>query len=333
MKIAMIADLHFSSYSNDKVISKSGLTERLDGLNNALYDVISYCLNNLIYVITILGDVFHNKNLIHATGQSVLLDIIRDSKNIDWIILDGNHDMSDLTGNGVPATKCLDNESNVTTIHKTTMIENMLFVPWNPKNMIDDIKHGKSEYLMAHLGLNEGVLNSGISLVSDIGLKDLKQYKKAYFGHYHIPQEVGNVVYIGSSTHLDWNDKNQEKRFVVFNSKTGEEKYIPTTGYKKYLEFNITKDNKDEILSKVRDLKTGNNTIKLIKTDDLDLSEYKNDFEIIDKQEKDITHRGITSTMTRSDKLDRFLEIKEIPQDKRDKYKNIALEIMESSLS
>jgi len=50
----------------------------------------------------------------------------------------------------------------------------------------------------------------------------------------------------------------------------------------------------------------------------------------VDKTEQDVTNRGINSSMSTSDKLNRFLEIKEISVEKRDSYRNIALDIMNS---
>ena len=281
-------------------------------------------------IIYVGGDIFHNKSLIHSVAQSVLLDLVRNYRSINFIFLSGNHDMSNMVGDGVSATKSFDNEKNVTTIHETCQIENILFVPWNPRTMIIDLKNGTAEYAISHLGLNEGVLNSGISLVSDIGLKDLKQYKTVFLGHYHTYQKVGNVEYIGSLIHLDWNDKNQEKRFIEFNSDTGEERSIPSTGYKKHCEFDLTSENKDEILKTINQLKSEGHHIKLNKTDGLDTSKIEEEFTVIDKREKDITNRGITSGMSISDKLNRFLEIKEIPIEKRDAYRNSALNIIES---
>jgi len=330
MKYILTADWHFSSYSSDKIDNGTSLPERLSSLFLTIKNMINYANDNEIKTIIILGDTFHNKSIIYSTAQSLLLDIVRDNKQIKWIFLTGNHDLSSMTGDGVSSTKCLDNESNVITIHETTKIENMLFVPWNPKTMLSDIKNGEADYLFAHLGLNEGILNSGISLVSDVGLKDLKQYKSVYLGHYHSPQKVGNATYIGNPTHLDWNDKNQEKRFIVFDSETGEEQSVPTTGYKKYCEFNITEENKTEVLKNAAELKNSGHYVKINKTNDLDVSEFEKDFDIIDKTEKDITNRGITSSMSISDKLNRFLEIKEIPVEKREYYRNVALDIMES---
>ena len=51
---------------------------------------------------------------------------------------------------------------------------------------------------------------------------------------------------------------------------------------------------------------------------------------IVDKSEVDITNRGITSSMSEDDKLKRFMEIKEIPSDKTERYLNAGLEIINS---
>jgi len=329
MRIIECADLHFSSYSQDRIDPKTKLPERLSGLTYAMDDMIRYGRENSIKNIAILGDTLHNKSIIHSIAQSVFLDIVRKNRDIHFIILDGNHDMSSMTGDGVSATKCLDTEVNVTTIHKTSQIENMLFVPWDPNSMINDIKNGKSDYLMAHFGLNEAVVNSGISLVSDIGLNDLKQYKRVHLGHYHTPQSVGNAVYIGSLIHLDGNDKNQVKRFLVVDTNTGEEKSIPSKGYKQYVEIDISKDTKDDFKEIIYKLKQNGDHVKINKIDDVDLSDIEDDFNIVNKVEKDITNRGITSGMSSADKLDRYMEIKEIPAEKRNEYKNIALDIID----
>ena len=329
MKFIYTADLHFSSYSQDKVDSETKFPERLSGIYKTFLNTIEYGMKNDIKQIIIGGDIFHNKNMIHSIAQSLFLDIIRSNKKMKFIILDGNHDLSSMTGDGISATKSVDNEENVITIHETKQIENILFIPWNPSKMCDDIKFGNTDYLIAHFGLNEAKLNSGISIVSDIGLKDLKQYKHCFLGHYHAHQTVGNVTYVGSPSQLDWGEKNEEKRFLIVDSKTGEVESIPTFGYKKYLEFNLTKENKNDLLKKIFDLKSEGNYIKLNKMDDVDVSDIEDDFNIVNKMEKDITNRGITSNMSSADKLDRYMEIKEIPVEKRSIYKNIALDIID----
>jgi hypothetical protein len=62
----------------------------------------------------------------------------------------------------------------------------------------------------------------------------------------------------------------------------------------------------------------------------VDLTGISEDFNIVDKTEVDITDRGISKSMTEEDKLSRYMEIKEIPEDKREKYLNVALESIQS---
>ena len=335
MRFTFTADWHLSGYNQDKVDANTNFPERLSGIRSVIIEMIEYSLKNEIKYMIVGGDIFHNKSIIYSVAQSVLLDIIRVYKNgdITFIILPGNHDMSNMTGTGVSATKCLDHEPNVKTIRRTTKIENILLVPWNPIEMIPDIKEGNTDYLIAHLGLNEGSLNSGISIVSDIGLKDLKQYKRVLLGHYHKPQEIGNTIYVGSPLSLDWGEKNEEKRFLIVDTDHHTIESIPTVDYKKYYEFKINSENQKDIIEKVKLLQNEGHHIKLIRTDDSDLTEAENEIQtisIIDKREKDITNRGITSGMSGVDKLMRYLEIKEIPEEKKEKYKNVGLDIMNS---
>ena len=53
-------------------------------------------------------------------------------------------------------------------------------------------------------------------------------------------------------------------------------------------------------------------------------------FTIVDKTEADITDRGITSSMSQEDKLKKYLEIREIPEDQQDAYLKEAFEIIQN---
>lgn len=327
MKYIMLADLHLSSYSNEKIIK--GISEKLYYTINVLENVIKYAKTNNISKIIILGDIIHTKSIIHSEAISPFLDIIRKNREITFIIFSGNHDFSSRSGNGVSALKFLDSEINIKMIYEPELIDCFWIVPWNPSRMVDDIKNGpKNTYLVSHLGLNEGRLNSGISIISDIGLKDIKKYKHAFLGHYHSPQTVGNVTYVGSPIQLDWGEKHEEKRFLVFDTETEGHESIQTDGYKKYFEFNLTEDNKKEIFEIIEKLKTEGHNIKINKLEVIDTSDVDESIRIVDKTEYDVTNRGITSSMSNEDKLDKYLDIKNIPNDRRSKFKEIGIWIL-----
>ena len=329
MKFIYIGDLHLSLYSNDKIDKDTGLPLRLSMIKTVLYNVANYALSFELYNIVIGGDIFHTKSVIHTLAQSVLLDFVRDFQKVEFIVIDGNHDLSSKSGSGVSALKCLDNEPNVQMLHETKKIENILFVPWGP-NMVNDIKNGKADYLIAHIGLNEAQLSSGISIVSDIRLNDLKNYKRCFLSHYHRPQEVGNVTYVGSLIQLDWGEKHEDKRFLIVDTNTGKVDSELTYGYKKYFEFEITNENKVEIVKTAKSLQDEGNFVNIVKREDVDVDDIPPDLRVVDKTEVDVTDRGLSIRMSKEDILQRYLEIKKVPETEREKYYQVAIDIIES---
>lgn len=332
MKFAFMADIHASGYGNDKIDSKSNLPERLSSIKNTLYYISEYCKKNNISNIKIGGDILHNKSLIYTIAQNMILEYIRDNKDITFDVLTGNHDLSSRSSRSVSALKALDHEPNVNGIHEVYKdnINDILYVPYM-KGMVDIIKNNKSKYLISHFGLNEGILNSGISISSELKLSDLiGKYEIVLLGHYHLPQEIINefikLYYSGSIIQLDLGERNEEKRFLVIDTDNESIISVPTVGYKRNYRFEITNENKEEILQKASELRNDGHYVEFEKKEKIDTSDLEKEFRIIDKTEVDITNRGINSSMSLSDKLDKYLEIKEIPLNERDYYKRIALE-------
>lgn len=332
MKFIYTADWHFSNYSNDVIIKESGLAERLHYLVVTIMNIINYAREKKIKKIIIGGDILHNKSVIYSFALSVLIDLFKNNSDIEFITLDGNHDMSSRTIEGVSGLKALDSISNVQTIHECEVIENIVFVPWKYVTK-EKIREYNTDYLISHFGVNEAVLNSGISIVSDVALKDLSHFKTVLLGHYHKPQFLKNLYYVGSPIHLDRGEKNEDKRFLVVDTDNHTIESVLTEGYKKYYELKIDAENKMSVLSEIAKLKELGHEVRLIKTSDVDTSDLEKDFDVVDKQERDITNRGITANMTMSDKLNRYMEIKEIPEEKREIYRLAALEIIDSCSS
>lgn len=332
MEFLSSADLHLSLYSNDKIDPTTGLSERLINITNAMYNMADYAIDNNINNIVFAGDINHNKSIIHTIAQSILLDFVRHYQNLYFYIIDGNHDMSAKSKNPVSSLKGLDNERNVKMIHEPEKIENILFVPWNPTTMNDYIKNNSSEFLISHFGLNEAQLSSGISIVSDLKLSDLNNYDNVILGHYHRPQQVGHVWYCGSLVQLDWGEKHEDKRFLYVNSNNGNIQSIESTGYKKYYSFQVNNENKNEIIEEGKKLQEEGHNVVFEKVENVDTSSFENEFKFIDKYEQDITNRGLSTSMSKTDIVEEYMRINEISDDKWDLYKNVALEIINESV-
>jgi len=333
MKFVGTADIHLSMYSMDRILK--GLPERLFYLKTVLINIAEYTISKNINNIVVAGDVFHTKSIIHSLAQSILLDFINNYTSINFHIIDGNHDMSSKSGEGVSALKCLDNCSNVNMMHDACIIEDILFLPWNPKTMYQSIKESKESYLVSHFGINEAMLNSGISIVSEIKASDLTHFKKCFLGHYHLPQNLGNTFIFGSPIQLDWGEKGEKKRFLVVDTDTNTVESVETDGYKKYIEIDLNSNDIKETLNlydQARELKKQGHEIKFnVITSGVDVSSIKDEFRIIDKVEKDITNRGINTAMSKEDILSRYIEIHEIPESKRDLYLRVGKEIIDDT--
>lgn len=336
MKFAFIADIHLSRYGQDKIEEQTHLPERLYSIKQALHEVAEYCIKHEIPKIIIGGDILHGKSIIYAIAQEIMLTYFHTyEEKLEFIVIDGNHDISSKGSEAISALRSLQTVNNVLWVpfNEINKIDpNILLIPYST-NLPSLIKSNKAKILISHFGLSEGVLNSGMSIVSNVSMKDLREkYELVLLGHYHKPQKIISdgvtVYYAGSLIQLDWSEKNEEKRFLVVDSDTLHVDSIPITQYKKHIQIEITADNKDTAIQAARDAKAAGDHVKVILKETIDLTELKGEFNIIDKTDRDITDRGITSNMSTKDKLKKYLEIKEIPEAQHEMYLSVAMEII-----
>lgn len=330
----MTGDWHLSKYSNDKIELSSNLPERLDSIKNTIYFIARYAIENNIKHIVIAGDIFHNKSIIHSLALNIFIQFLRDHAELKFILISGNHDLSGKSDNVVSALSCLGYEPNVTYISQPLKIGQIFFVPYS-YDMIDIIKNSSSEYLISHFGLNEGMLNSGISIVSDISIKDLiGKYKTVLLGHYHKSQEIIrdniSLYYAGSIIELDYGERDEDKRFLLVDSDNRTIESISTQGYKKHYNLDLSNKNRTEVLIEARRLRDQGHHVQLDQIEEMDVSDLREEFKITNKVVRDITNRGITNSMSTEDKFRKYLEIKGIPEDKIDEYLEIGFEIVNS---
>jgi len=334
MKFAFTADIHLSRYGQDPINDVSGLPERLHGIVNALKSMVTYCLKNDIKTIIIGGDILHGKSIIYALAQDIMLQFFNKYDDITFWVIDGNHDLSGKGDDAISALRSLESITNVEWVSSyPEKLENILLVPYSTK-LVDQVKTGEADILISHFGLSEGILNSGISLISKISMSDLRsRYKLVLLGHYHKEQEIIedniSMYYVGSPIQLDWGEKGDNKRFLVVDTKTLEVESILTKGYQKFIELELTSKNKDEVMKIAKEAQEKGHYIKLLQTEKVDISGFE-DFNVVDKTETDVTDRGITSTMSQKEKLERYLEIKEISENERQEYLDIGLEIIDA---
>jgi DNA repair exonuclease SbcCD nuclease subunit len=341
MKLAVTADIHFSAYSQDPLWEDH--PERLMSLKNALSDMSDKCRKRKIDTIVFAGDLLHNKSIIHTTAQDVMLQYFREQSDMQFYVIDGNHDLSGKGSDSVSALKSLESIENVRWISYQSKGEavhhiddgKIAFVPYFP-GMDTHIKKEKADVLISHFGLSEGMLSSGISIPSTIKAKDLTKFKLVILGHYHLPQAMvykkTHIYYTGSPIQLDWGEKNEEKRFLIIDTENLKDvESIPTTGYKQYVQFDVDAKNKTKVIKEAKKLRDDGHHVKLLTTEKLNLKSDMKNINIVEDVEEDITNRGITTGMDEMAKHSKYLEIKEIPEDERESYIKTAKKLIDAT--
>ena len=191
--------------------------------------------------------------------------------------------------------------------------------------MTEDILEGQpNDILLSHFGLSEAQLQSGISITTKLKMQHMMKYKLIILGHYHKPQKISMgetcLFYVGSPVHTSWNDKNEKKRFLVYNTETLEVKTFEMPDFTLYKEYSIDNlsDAKEVLEQANKDRDAGHKVrIKKMIKDEID---NDSNLVILEENYVDITQRGINVSMNLTDKLEKYVEIMEIPDDQRSEY-------------
>ncbi len=339
MKFAFIADLHLSGFGNDPIDSVENLPLRIASIKRCLEFIILECKKRNINTLEIGGDLLNDKSLIYVVAQNLLLQFFRNHKDFKFIIIDGNHDVTDKGKYLKSGLECLDSESNVVRIKNSSFMniedKKIFHVPWT-FGMFEDIKNNKADILISHFGLSEAVLSSGISVKSEISVKDLiGKYKLVLLGHYHKPQEMIlpeiSLYYSGSIIQKDWGEKGEEKRFLIIDTDNLSVESIPIEGYKKHYYFSLNEENKNEILKNALKLRDEGHYVKIESEENIDVVDNKGII-FIKNETSDLTNRGMSMNMSERERMEKYCKFKEVKNSDIEEFIQVGIEIIEKDI-
>jgi len=327
---AAIGDLHLSGFESD-TLDLNNLPYRLGLIMKTLDFIISECRSRSINQIDILGDIINDKSIIYTVAQDEFKDFLSRNSDIEFRIISGNHDLSSTGALQKSAISVFDGLANVQCISDFPLvIDNITYVPYSSDFLSELATIEPNDILISHLGINEAHVQSGLSRIDKIRMGDLsKKFKLALLGHYHAPQYLHNgdieIYYAGNICHLSWNDKNEKKRFLIYDPGTLKVESIPITGFREYREFIIENiDDKDDILRQLEVAENEGHVIRLKnKSGEKLTNSISENVMVIDIEDVDITNRGIEITQSRADQLQKYLEIKQIPENEHQEYLDV----------
>jgi DNA repair exonuclease SbcCD nuclease subunit len=345
MKLLITADLHLSLYKNKRLIGELPLPLYYTKVN--LEKMAKTFKEENCNAFVIAGDLFHDKSHIYMNAYNILKEFIMTNDKIPFWIITGNHDISDIKGD-INTLDSLEQFENVKIIKKYEKYENVYLLSYNKyqvdllKDMLEDLDYDQFEnnILISHFGVDEGSLSTGMSIKTGIKAKDLfTTFKKIILGHYHKPQEIKSedgekeLIYVGSPIQLNWGEKNEEKRFMILDTETLEQKFIETET-QKYIEIEINSIDDLNNFEDEFDLSDINNIYRIKTT--LDRKEILQEKQVIKDLNIPIIEQEIVSddnnedeeenvvrlsnNMSREELFREYLNIKEVNEKYRDEY-------------
>lgn len=226
--IALVGDLHFSGSSFETV-------------GAAWEKVVDTCINEKVSTVFLLGDIFDSANIAsHRIPLGTIIDsfnkpLLKLAKNnINVFILVGNHDLAS-SNHGHSLTYLKDINPFIKVIDEPEIVtvgtKKVGMFPWIKNQLIkeEDFSIGVTNYLAmvidkfkkesidiltGHIELSNYNLNSYRMVgnkysVEQKTITDICPF--IYLGHYH----KGDEFYVGSLTHLTFNDCGNIHGFII----------------------------------------------------------------------------------------------------------------------
>lgn len=243
MKILCSADIHSHVYKTFNKITDNTGSSRLDQISYTLDYMKNYCVENGIDQMAFAGDMFETRGKVNTLVFNTMYDKFKEISDagINILAIPGNHDdldNSDLPQHSLHAFKDIKNMSVVDDL-STAVLDDLTEVTCiryskntdmlkETINSVGDYFDGSTKILMAHVGVDGGVVGSGNYPLSDsFSLEDLRPdyFDWVILGHFHKPQLLAeNVFYCGSPIQHSFSDEGEDRGFFVID--TDDKKYI-----------------------------------------------------------------------------------------------------------
>lgn len=240
-KILLYSDIHHAQHKKSM--------DRLHDCIAVQEWVFQVARENNIKDIVFGGDLFQDREKIDIITYHLVFDVfLKNSQEFNvWLLL-GNHDLWYYERWDITSVRAFSAIPNVKVIDKVCTLEiaghDIDFLPFthNPIKYIKQLektakKRKGLKVLVGHLSLDGAFTNTKYKTYSDVIVEHdgemvkvdasaFKAWDKVWLGHYHGPQEQGNVEYIGSPLQLSFGEVDQEKHIVIYDMDSGIREYI-----------------------------------------------------------------------------------------------------------
>lgn len=149
----------------------------------------------------------------------------------DIIFIIGNHDLFYRDKYEIHSIPYIDQFKKITLIDKTTIIDDIAFVPWLVGDDWKSVTKISVPYMFGHFELPHFKMNAMVEMPDhgQLNQEHFTQQKQVFSGHFHKRQFNSNIWYIGNAFPHDYADAWDDERGIMFwqPGKTPEFKSYP----------------------------------------------------------------------------------------------------------
>ncbi len=276
MKLAIITDTHQGCRSGSSIFR-----EYMKWYYSEI--LFPYMEENLISNLLHGGDFFDDRNSIKLADIDFVTNWFAKElvkRRIHLHVILGNHDVAFRNTNRIHSLSILKAAApdNITVYEEAELVEfdgqKYAMVPWinvenreSTKAFLDGIEDKANTIILGHFEI-VGMKMYANSIRCDHGLQpiEFEGFKKVLSGHFHHKSEVQNILYLGSTFHLTWQDYGDPRGFHVFDTKTRDFEFVENE-YCLFVEVAFDK----EVFGKMTDAEYeeafGSRFVKIVVTD------------------------------------------------------------------
>jgi hypothetical protein len=187
-------------------------------------------LNAQVYFLGDFFDTVYSKGTLPVDMLNNLMIFFKKEWNVKLLMFPGNHDYMDAaeTEHGLtPFGYCND---LITILDNPRVIDRQLFIPWRRNNQtLKKIitENSDVDVIFAHLDIVGFMLNASKISTEGLQMTDLPTDMPIYTGHYHTPQTIRNIRYLGSPFQLSLSEAEDKKSLVVLSENYQVDHLIP----------------------------------------------------------------------------------------------------------
>lgn len=239
MKVVIFSDIQFRNNASFSYVQDNGLSSWLNTQIDIVNGILWFAEENG-YVVIHNGDLFEDKTNINVVVFDAVWNLFRKYIDLGIILNTGNHDFIRKIDGSI-----LSSFSPICTVvaNRYRDFESFRVIPFNGITDKNIIPNKKINTLFTHESIQELSLgNSNFSLPNSYPKSLFKDWNWVFNGHIHKPQQVDNIISIGSPMQQDFSEEGQEHGFILYDLNTYKIERIPTN-HPQFITLDFTEEN------------------------------------------------------------------------------------------